>query len=213
MFDETCNPKLYEDVKFFPGGNSLWEIASAAPFKYLLASGMRESSTVLDAGCGPLRVGRNLIMFLAPGNYCGLEPERTMIDRGLLEPPLTPEIIDYKRPRFVSNSTFDIDGEFDIVLSNQVFFHCGREQLVTFLEKMRSHVLDSIVITVFIGEADADYHKSGFHEHFDYRFSSHGTIVYAESSFRSLVAGCGYSAEPLGTTWMPFEQFWRLRKA
>jgi SAM-dependent methyltransferase len=208
--DQTCNPRLYQDVKFFPGGDVLWDAITPCVLRYALQCGLRESHRLLDVGCGTLRVGRHLILLLNPGCYTGLEPEEEMVQRSIAEPPLCPELLEYKQPRFIYNATFDVDGQFDFVLANQVFFHCGREQLTTFLAKIRPHLAGPLLLSVFVREFDHEHPKTDRWDRITYKHADFEHVTYTRPAFADLVESQGYTSAELGGTFMPFETFWRL---
>ena len=104
------------------------------PFRALFDLGMRETDDVLDYGCGSLRVGRFLIMYLDAGHYYGIEPSRWAVQEGLKE---IGSIGQTKAPQFKhqkSYATFDAGlfgpGQlFDWVLFSGVLTHMDHAQL------------------------------------------------------------------------------------
>ena len=49
------------------------------PFRAMYDLGLREDDDVLDYGCGALRVGRFLMVYLEPGHYFGIEPSAAVV--------------------------------------------------------------------------------------------------------------------------------------
>ncbi len=102
----------------------------------LLREGLEPRSRVLDIGCGCLRGGYWLIHFLEPDRYCGIEPNRAMLDAGLTH-LLEPEERERKRPRFDHNADFDtsVFGEtFDVFLARSIWTHASKDQIRTMLD-------------------------------------------------------------------------------
>jgi SAM-dependent methyltransferase len=115
----------------------------------LLRAGIYPQSKVLDIGCGCLRGGYWLIHFLAPGHYCGIEPNRTMLEAGLRH-LLEPEALRTKQPRFTHDASFDasIFGErFDFFLARSIWTHASKDQIAQMLD---SFVLSSAAEAVFL---------------------------------------------------------------
>jgi SAM-dependent methyltransferase len=115
----------------------------------LLRVGLHPQSKVLDIGCGCLRGGYWLIHFLAPGNYCGIEPNRAMLEAGLRH-LLEPDVLRAKQPRFDHNASFDASAfgeKFDFFLARSIWTHASKGQIAQMLD---SFVLDSAEGAVFL---------------------------------------------------------------
>ena len=80
LFERTRN---FPDGVFLGGPPKLFETAGRMQLILMLREGLYPTSKVLDVGCGCLRGGYWLINFLAPGGYCGVEPNRAMVEAGL----------------------------------------------------------------------------------------------------------------------------------
>jgi hypothetical protein len=65
-------------------------------FKQLLAQGIAPTDTLVDFGCGTLRIGRTLIEFLEPDRYIGMDIDQRILDAG--RGSLPAELIASKRP-------------------------------------------------------------------------------------------------------------------
>jgi SAM-dependent methyltransferase len=146
----------------FVGGS--WDTHGFTQLNYLKSRGLAQSDKVLDIGCGCFRAGRHLIDYLNPGNYFGVEANRSLIQAGY-----DVELTDEQRARVPitnlrANDRFD--GEFgvrfDLALAQSVFSHVslnhirlclyrlakvvrpGGVFLATFFEKPPSTPLDAI---------------------------------------------------------------------
>jgi SAM-dependent methyltransferase len=100
----TDAPARREGVnpEFLGGPPELFERAGRESLVVLLENGLTADSTVLDIGCGALRSGRWIIPLLEAEHYCGIEPQREMVERGLRE-FVADDIVRVKKPRFEFN--------------------------------------------------------------------------------------------------------------
>jgi len=102
-----------------------YDLIAALTAGLLFAAGLRETHSLVDVGCGSLRVGRLLIPYLREGNYYGIEPERRLVEEGI-EKELGRGVIELKRPSFRYVSDFSLSGfevPFDFVMAQSVFSH------------------------------------------------------------------------------------------
>jgi len=173
------NLALMRDYRGFPGH---WRRWGANVMRILLAHRMTEDSRVLDVGCGSLRIGRLLIPFLKPGKYCGIEPEKWMVEEGMARELAVEygwDAVDYKRPEFTYNREFDLsafeDG-FDLAFAFQVFVHCGREQFAACLDSLWDRLSGPFLVNVNLGPETEEIEKDGVGR--CYRAASHKGVVY-----------------------------------
>ena len=97
----------------------------------LKEQGLKASHSILDVGCGSLRVGRWLIQAQRKGRYFGIEPNLWLVYMGL-EEELPEGVFEKKEPTFSDNSVFDagiFNQQFDYVLICHVFTHGGDKQI------------------------------------------------------------------------------------
>lgn len=102
------------------------------PFRALYDLGMKESDTVLDFGCGALRVGRFLIMYLDAGNYYGIEPSAWAVKQGLAEIGNLGKLkaASFQHPEYgVFDAGLFGDQQFDWILFSGVLTHMDHAQL------------------------------------------------------------------------------------
>lgn len=109
-----------------------YALYAALQFNILTAKlGLIQDHYLLDIGCGPIRLGRLLIIYLAPGHYFGLEPDMEAVNTAL-DAELGQEILDRKRPTFDGNSDFHLsvfDQKFDFLNACSVFSHAAPSQI------------------------------------------------------------------------------------
>jgi len=121
---------------FVGGPPHLFEAAGREQLIVLLEHGLRFDSIVLDVGCGALRGGRWVIPLLDTGHYCGIEPVRAMVERGLRD-FVDPGIVALRRPRFDHNDRFDFSVfgvAFTHVVARSIWTHSSKLQIETMLE-------------------------------------------------------------------------------
>jgi len=102
----------------------------------LLTEGLRPESTVLEFGCGCLRIGYWLVRFLDSGGYYGIEPAPHRVDYGL-DYLFTPEELEIKRPRFDYNPFFNssvFGPKFDFFLARSIWTHASKLQIQAMLQ-------------------------------------------------------------------------------
>ena len=116
----------------------------------LKRTGMHPSSTVLDVGCGALRLGYWLIRFLQPDRYHGIDPKPHYIAAGLKH-AIGPKLAAEKRPRFDNNTEFDFSCfgvKFDFVVARSIFSHASPAMVCRVLESFRDNSTDRGVMLV-----------------------------------------------------------------
>jgi hypothetical protein len=119
------------DHREFVGPSAEYDVNAATQFNLLTFLGLREYHTLLDIGCGSLRGGRLFIVYLLPGHYYGMEPERWLVESGIDE-EMGKDLIRLKRPSFSYNGDFAcrvFDREFDYILAQGVFVHAPEWQI------------------------------------------------------------------------------------
>src|SRR5216684_432299 len=93
-----------------------YDLIAAMTFNLLTTLGLRQHHSLLDLGCGSLRVGRLLIPYLNKEKYFGLEPNEWLVQEGIRN-EIGETLVRIKRPRFffsdspatlpAANVTFD----------------------------------------------------------------------------------------------------------
>ena len=146
--------------KAYIGPPLQYDFMGATQFRLLCSLGLRAHHQVLDLGCGSLRAGRFLINYLEPGNYCGIEPNKWLIDEGIKE-QVGDSLIAIKKPRFDTNSEFNtkVFGQsFDFIIAQSIFSHTGNDLIPSALSNIYKSLNDNgIALLTFIkGEKDFD---------------------------------------------------------
>ena len=137
-----------------------YDLIAAMTFNLLTTLGLRQHHSVLDIGCGSLRIGRLLIPYLNRGKYFGVEPNEWLVDEGIRR-ELGETLVQIKNPTFFFADSPDTLVQakisFDFALAQSIFSHCGLDLIKAWLSAI-SHSLakdGALVATFLIGEEDS----------------------------------------------------------
>jgi SAM-dependent methyltransferase len=137
-----------------------YDLVAAMTFNLLTTLGLRQHHSLLDIGCGSLRVGRLLIPYLNCGRYFGVEPNEWLVEEGIKR-ELGETLVQIKRPTFFFSDSPDAITQaktaFDFALAQSIFSHCGLDVIKGWLAAIsRSLAKDgALVATFLIGEEDS----------------------------------------------------------
>jgi SAM-dependent methyltransferase len=70
------------DIQQMMGGAAEWNSVSELALAFLIDAGLQPHHALLDAGCGPFRVGRLLIGYLDSGGYAGFDGSQRLLTHG-----------------------------------------------------------------------------------------------------------------------------------
>lgn len=137
----------------YVGPPAQWDFMGATQFRLLTALGLRSTHRLLDLGCGSLRAGRFLMMYLDAGNYFGIEPNTWLLSDAI-EREIGQSLVDLKRPSFNDTQQFDTEAfgvQFDFIVAQSIFSHAGPELVAKALSSCaRSLGPDGIALVTFI---------------------------------------------------------------
>src|SRR5437667_11270715 len=91
----------------YVGPPERYDVMAATQFHLLTSLGLRDFHTLLDIGCGSLRLGRLAIPYLRPGRYHGLEPNRWLVDEGISR-ECGGDLVRIKQPSFRHDDDFSL---------------------------------------------------------------------------------------------------------
>jgi SAM-dependent methyltransferase len=153
-----------KNYRWYIGGEHKYDLMGAMQFNLLTALGLRDYHKLLDIGCGSLRAGRLFIPYLNPGCYCGIEPEKWLVEEGIKN-EVGSSMLEVKSPRFEFRDDFPIASfgeKFDYMLAHSIFTHASQTQIIKCLKNVKRHLNPSsdnvcsgvLVATVLLGEED-----------------------------------------------------------
>ena len=137
-----------------------YDLVAAMSFNLLTTLGLRQHHSLLDIGCGSLRIGRLLIPYLNRGKYFGVEPNEWLVNEGI-QRELGETLLQIKRPTFLFFDSPDIIVQakiaFDFALAQSIFSHCGLDLIRGWLSAIsRSLAQDGALVATFLtGEEDS----------------------------------------------------------
>lgn len=136
-----------QNAGFLGGPPEVFDEVGREQLAALLHYGLTMSSFVLDIGCGCLRGGRWIIPLLEPGHYCGIEPMKHMVVRGLRD--FVPhEIAKIKHPRFDHNDRFDFgvfSEKFSHFIARSIWTHASKGQIEQMMDGVAKWGTDDVV--------------------------------------------------------------------
>jgi hypothetical protein len=185
----TVNETLTENYRTYPG-NRWTEIANQV-LDYLLQCGLQETHTLVDVGCGPLRIGKQLITFLGSQCYTGIEPEASMLDAGIAH-EVSGELLKLKRPRFIREPIGGVRVNAGWALGWDVFNHLSASQLELALNTITAN---KWLMNVHIGESPEVIEKTP--RGWSYRHADTQGWVYTQREFDALTQAAGFSVQVL----------------
>jgi SAM-dependent methyltransferase len=137
-----------------------YDLIAAMTFNLLTTLGLRQHHSLLDVGCGSLRIGRLLIPYLNRGKYFGIEPNEWLVREGIKR-ELGETLLQIKSPTFFfSDSPETIaqgENSFDFALAQSIFSHCGLDLITNWLSAIsRALAEDGALVATFLsGEEDS----------------------------------------------------------
>jgi SAM-dependent methyltransferase len=137
-----------------------YDLIAAMTFNLLTTLGLRQHHSLLDVGCGSLRIGRLLIPYLNRGKYFGMDPNEWLVEEGIRR-ELGKSLVEIKRPTFFftdsPQSIAQAETAFNFALAQSIFSHCGLDLIKAWLSAISRLLAEdgALVATFLIGEQDA----------------------------------------------------------
>ncbi|MBA3831209.1 MAG: sulfatase-like hydrolase/transferase [Chthoniobacterales bacterium] len=187
----------------FVGPPDRYDLVAAMTFNLLTTLGLRQNHSLLDLGCGSLRVGRVLIPYLNRGKYFGLEPNEWLVQDGIRN-EIGETLLRIKRPRFLFTDSplrlQEVSNVFDFAIAQSIFSHCGLDLIAAWLGAIAKKLASTgaLVATFFSGDKDST--KAGW--------TYPGCVTYKPDTLERLASGAGLRFEVLD--WRHPRQTWAL---
>lgn len=153
-----------EHYRAYVGPPQDYDFVAAMAFNLLTCAGLRQNHRMLDIGCGSLRIGRLFIPYLNPGNYIGVEPNRWLIEDGILN-EVGRDQIRLKRPIFSYRDSLDQFAESlqaDYALAQSIFSHCGLDLIDRWLRQVSQHLKPTGALFATFLISNADFQGTGW---------------------------------------------------
>ena len=123
-----------------------YDLIAAMTFNLLTTLGLRQHHSLLDVGCGSLRIGRLLIPYLNRGKYFGIEPAEWLVAEGIKQ-ELGETVVQTKRPTFFFTDSPETvvraKVSFDFALAQSIFSHCGLDLIRGWLSAVNRKIRTS----------------------------------------------------------------------
>src|SRR6266481_5375198 len=131
-----------------------YDLIAAMTFNLLTTLGLRQHHSLLDVGCGSLRIGRLLIPYLNRGKYFGIEPNKWLVEEGINR-EIGEVLVQIKHPTFLFTDSPDVVTEakisFDFAVAQSIFSHCGLDLIRgCFSDISRLHARGRRVVAAFV---------------------------------------------------------------
>ena len=142
-----------------------YDLIAAMTFNLLTTLGLRQHHSLLDIGCGSLRIGRLLIPYLNRGKYFGVEPNQWLVEEGIRR-ELGESLVEIKHPTFLfsksPNAIVEANTSFDFAVAQSIFSHCGLDLIKGWLSAIsRSLAQDGALVATFL-PAEEDCSQTGW---------------------------------------------------
>lgn len=188
----------------YVGPPDQYDFMGASQFRLLTALGLRSWHRVLDVGCGSLRAGRFLVVYLARGHYFGIEPNQWLV-QDAIHREIGQSLVDLKAPTFSTSSEFDAGQfgvKFDFIVAQSIFSHAGPEMVARALSQFAATMSeDGLALVTFIHPEQlpsAPIEAAGW--------TYPGCTTYQRDRIEKLISSAGMVGKPL--PWFHPRQTW-----
>ncbi len=180
-----------------------YDLIAAMTFALLTTLGLRQHHSLLDIGCGSLRVGRLLIPYLNQEKYFGLEPNEWLVRDGIRN-EIGESLLRIKRPQFWFTDTpgaiSQANVRFDFAVAQSIFSHCGLDLIVAWLGSVAQSLAPSGALLATFLPAESDAAERGW--------IYPGCVSYRRQTMVRAAADAGLRFEVLD--WRHPRQTWAL---
>ena len=187
----------------FVGPPADYDLIAAMTFNLLTTLGLRQHHSLLDLGCGSLRVGRLLIPYLNKEKYFGVEPNEWLVQEGIRN-EIGDNLLQIKRPRFLFSDAPGMlqtaEVTFDFAVAQSIFSHCGLDLLVPWLSSIAKCLAPTGVLLATFLPDEEDTTSTGW--------IYPACVKFKPDTLKNAAASCGLKFEILD--WRHPRQTWAL---
>ena len=186
----------------YVGPPTQYDFMGATQFRLLSSLGLRSNHHMLDVGCGSLRAGRLFISYLDERRYCGIEPNKWLIEDAIKN-QVGKDLISIKKPQFDHNSDFEsniFSQEFDFIIAQSIFSHTGRDLIKVALDNFKKSLKSNGLIAATFIEGINDFDGNGW--------VYPGCVSYRRSSIKRFAEDIGLFVTKI--PWYHPRQTWYL---
>ncbi|HRE43774.1 MAG TPA: methyltransferase domain-containing protein [Terricaulis sp.] len=194
-----------EHYAAYVGPPAEYDFMGATQFRLACALGLRETHRVLDFGCGSLRAGRLLMMYLMKGNYYGIEPNAWLVEQAIEHELGGQGILAVKQPSFDHNADFksDVFGvDFNFIIAQSIFSHAGPELIGRALSNFKASLRPGgLILATFVPNTrQAEFDGEGW--------VYPGCVTYSRETIARFAKNAGL--ESMALPWFHPRQDWHI---
>lgn len=191
--------RLTETLAYVGYDRPTAEIVGELQLRILRMNGLEPHHNVLEIGCGALVAAREVLGYLEPGRYVGIEPNAWLIGAAIEDGGDLRELVNERKPLFLVNDDFDATAagrRFEFVLSHSILSHAADWQVPLFMRSVATSLAAGGVAVASIRFTDQDGVLQGDSHDADW--------VYPDNSFFSPGVVLSAAAEAgLSCEWVP----------
>jgi SAM-dependent methyltransferase len=180
-----------------------YDLIAAMTFNLLTTLGLRQHHSLLDVGCGSLRIGRLLIPYLNKGKYFGIEPNEWLVQDGVKR-EIGESLVQIKDPKFVFSDSpatlLHAKGSFDFALAQSIFSHCGLDLITQWLSGISQSLAETGALVATFLPDEKDSTETGW--------IYPGCVKFKPDTLKNAAADAGLCFEILD--WRHPRQTWAL---
>ncbi len=187
----------------YVGPPDRYDLVAAMTFNLLTTLGLRQHHSLLDLGCGSLRIGRLLIPYLNKDKYFGIEPNEWLVREGVRN-EVGETLLQIKRPRFFFTDSpamlNEMKDRFDFAVAQSIFSHCGLDLITQWISFIANSLTPSGALIATFFPSETDNTKTGW--------IYPGCVSYQPDTLRKVATEAGLRFEILD--WRHPRQTWAL---
>jgi SAM-dependent methyltransferase len=187
----------------YVGPPDRYDLVAAMTFNLLTTLGLRQHHSLLDVGCGSLRIGRLLIPYLNKDKYFGIEPNEWLVREGVRN-EVGETLLQIKHPRFFFTDSpvvlNEMQARFDFAVAQSIFSHCGLDLITRWISFIANSLTPSGALIATFFPSETDNTKEGW--------IYPGCVSYKPDTLRKVATEAGLRFEILD--WRHPKQTWAL---